>query len=253
MDVVRSLADRIIVLHNGKLVADGKPAEVIASPIVQEAYLGSRRRQVPHERRCSRFPACIPISGAITSCTASISPCRGADHDAARPQRRRQDHDAAHHHGPVAGLGRRDPLDGRASRRTPTPDIARLGIGYVPESMAVFSDLTVKENLVLAARDGPLDERAWNGSSASSRRCRSSGCPAPATLSGGQKQMLSIARAIVEPRKLLLIDEPTKGLAPAIIVALIECFARDQAPRRHDPRWSSRISMSRGRSAMPWW
>ena len=40
MDVVRSLADRIIVLHNGKLVADGKPAEVIASPVVQEAYLG---------------------------------------------------------------------------------------------------------------------------------------------------------------------------------------------------------------------
>jgi branched-chain amino acid transport system ATP-binding protein len=40
MDVVRTLADRIIVLHNGKLVADGKPAEVIASPIVQEAYLG---------------------------------------------------------------------------------------------------------------------------------------------------------------------------------------------------------------------
>jgi branched-chain amino acid transport system ATP-binding protein len=41
MDVVRSLADRIIVLHNGKLVADGAPAEVIASPVVQEAYLGS--------------------------------------------------------------------------------------------------------------------------------------------------------------------------------------------------------------------
>jgi len=40
MDVVRSLADRIIVLHNGQLVADGPPAEVIASPIVQEAYLG---------------------------------------------------------------------------------------------------------------------------------------------------------------------------------------------------------------------
>ena len=52
-----------------------------------------------------------------------------------------------------------------------------------------------------------------------------SGCRAPAALSGGQKQMLSIARAIVEPRKLLLIDEPTKGLAPAIVVALIECLA----------------------------
>ncbi len=45
------------------------------------------------------------------------------------------------------------------------------------------------------------------------------------SLSGGQKQMLSIARAIIEPRKLLLIDEPTKGLAPAIVMALIECFA----------------------------
>jgi branched-chain amino acid transport system ATP-binding protein len=44
------------------------------------------------------------------------------------------------------------------------------------------------------------------------------------SLSGGQKQMLSIARAIVEPRKLLLIDEPTKGLAPAIVMSLIECL-----------------------------
>ena len=48
----------------------------------------------------------------------------------------------------------------------------------------------------------------------------------PANLSGGQKQMLAIARAIVEPRKLLLIDEPTKGLAPAIINNLIAAFAR---------------------------
>jgi branched-chain amino acid transport system ATP-binding protein len=106
-----------------------------------------------------------------------------------------------------------------------TPDIARLGIGYVPESMAVFSDLTVKENLVLAARDGPLDDKRLEwifGFFPALKRfwlSRSGG------LSGGQKQMLSIARAIVEPRKLLLIDEPTKGLAPAIIGALIECFA----------------------------
>ena len=45
MDVVRSLADRIVVLHNGTLVADGEPAEVIASPVVQEAYLGVRRQE----------------------------------------------------------------------------------------------------------------------------------------------------------------------------------------------------------------
>jgi len=49
-------------------------------------------------------------------------------------------------------------LDGRSIESSATPDIARLGVGYVPESMAVFSDLTVKENLVLAARDRPLDD-----------------------------------------------------------------------------------------------
>jgi branched-chain amino acid transport system ATP-binding protein len=106
-----------------------------------------------------------------------------------------------------------------------TPDIAGLGIGYVPETMAVFSDLTVKENLILAARDGPLDDArlAWIFSFFPA--LKKFWLSRAGTLSGGQKQMLSIARAIVEPRKLLLIDEPTKGLAPAIVVALIDCLA----------------------------
>ena len=105
-----------------------------------------------------------------------------------------------------------------------TPAIANLGVAYVPETMGVFAGLTVKENLLLAARSGPPDEKRlewifrffppikqfWN-------------LPA-GLLSGGQKQMLSISRAIVEPRKLVLIDEPTKGLAPAIINNLIEVF-----------------------------
>ena len=115
-------------------------------------------------------------------------------------------------------------LEGEDIARRETPEIANLGVAYVPESMGVFAGLTVKENLVLAARSGAPDEKRlewifrffppikqfWN-------------LPA-GLLSGGQKQMLSISRAIVEPRKLVLIDEPTKGLAPAIINNLIEVF-----------------------------
>jgi len=105
-----------------------------------------------------------------------------------------------------------------------TPDIARAGVAYVPETMAVFSDLSVKENLVLAARDGPLDDARLEWIFGFFPALRKFWLSRAGALSGGQKQMLSIARAIVEPRRLLLIDEPTKGLAPAIIGALIECL-----------------------------
>jgi branched-chain amino acid transport system ATP-binding protein len=106
-----------------------------------------------------------------------------------------------------------------------TPEIAREGIAYVPESMGIFTDLSVKENLVLAARD------ARNADEIDARRLEWIFGLFPALkkfwlypagkLSGGQKQMLAVARAIVEPRKLLLIDEPSKGLAPAIIQNMI--------------------------------
>ena len=115
-------------------------------------------------------------------------------------------------------------LNGERIERRATPDIARLGVGYVPESMAVFSDLSVKENLVLAARDGPMDDKQLDWIFGFFPALRRFWLSRAGSLSGGQKQMLSIARAIIEPRKLLLIDEPTKGLAPAIVMALIECL-----------------------------
>jgi branched-chain amino acid transport system ATP-binding protein len=116
-------------------------------------------------------------------------------------------------------------LAGRRIEGEATPDIARAGVGYVPESMAVFSDLSVKENLVLAARDGPPDEARLNWIFGFFPALKRFWLSRAGTLSGGQKQMLSIARAIVEPRQLLLIDEPTKGLAPVIVGALLECLA----------------------------
>jgi branched-chain amino acid transport system ATP-binding protein len=116
-------------------------------------------------------------------------------------------------------------LAGQRIERSATPDIARLGVGYVPESMAVFSDLTVRENLILAAREGAPDDARLQWIFGFFPALKRFWLSRAGALSGGQKQMLSIARAVVEPRKLLLIDEPTKGLAPAIVVALIECLA----------------------------
>jgi len=114
-----------------------------------------------------------------------------------------------------------------------TPQIADLGIAYVPETMGIFADLTVKENMLLAARAArraqdmddarlkwifklfPAVEKFWHH-------------PA-GKLSGGQKQMLAVSRAIVEPRQLLIVDEPSKGLAPAIINNMIDAFAELKA------------------------
>ena len=114
-----------------------------------------------------------------------------------------------------------------------TPQIAQLNIAYVPEAMGIFADLTVKENMLLAARGArrasdmddsrlqwifslfPAVEKFW-------------AYPA-GKLSGGQKQMLAVARAIVEPRELLIVDEPSKGLAPAIINNMIDAFAELKA------------------------
>jgi branched-chain amino acid transport system ATP-binding protein len=106
-----------------------------------------------------------------------------------------------------------------------TPAIADLGIAYVPENMGIFSDLTVAENMLLAARSArrleQLDAARLDWLFGLFPALKKFWLHPAGKLSGGQKQMLAIARAIVEPRRLLLIDEPSKGLAPAIVQNLI--------------------------------
>jgi branched-chain amino acid transport system ATP-binding protein len=106
-----------------------------------------------------------------------------------------------------------------------TPTIAQAGIGYVPETMGIFSDLTVQENLLLAAcnarRASELDPARLEWIFGFFPALKKFWLFPAGKLSGGQKQMLAIARAIVEPRALLLIDEPSKGLAPSIVNNLI--------------------------------
>jgi branched-chain amino acid transport system ATP-binding protein len=120
-------------------------------------------------------------------------------------------------------------FDGRDIGGLDTPQRAQLGIAYVPESMGIFADLTVKENLTLAARDarhaGELDTARLDWIFTRFPAVKTFWNYPAGKLSGGQKQMVSIARALVEPRELLIVDEPSKGLAPAIIDNLIDAFA----------------------------
>ena len=106
----------------------------------------------------------------------------------------------------------------------PTPDIARLGIAYVPENMGIFGGLTVEENMRLASTSGRFDDDRLGRVFALFPAMEKFWTKQAFALSGGQKQMLAISRAIIERRELILIDEPTKGLAPAIIRNMIAAF-----------------------------
>lgn len=105
-------------------------------------------------------------------------------------------------------------FDGHRIDREHTHKIVRRGIGYVPEDREVFAGLTVAENLRLAVRDAkPRTEFVEHlFPDLVARSGQRAG-----TLSGGQQQMLSLARALLNDNRLLLVDEPTKGLAPKIV------------------------------------
>ncbi|HET7357048.1 MAG TPA: ATP-binding cassette domain-containing protein, partial [Nocardioidaceae bacterium] len=102
--------------------------------------------------------------------------------------------------------------DGIAS--LPTHKVIRRGIGYVPEDREIFAGLTVEENLRLAERSGsPRYELVYE----LFPELRERGRQAAGTLSGGQQQMLTLGRALLNENRLLLVDEPTKGLAPQVV------------------------------------
>ncbi|MCS6765589.1 MAG: ABC transporter ATP-binding protein [Candidatus Protistobacter heckmanni] len=124
------------------------------------------------------------------------------------------------------------PIGGVGSRLS-TPDISRLGIAYVPENMGIFADLSVRENMLLAARGArridDIDTNRLEWLFGLFPALRKFWLYPAGKLSGGQKQMLAVARAIIEPRRMLLIDEPSKGLAPSMVQSLIEALREIKA------------------------
>lgn len=114
-------------------------------------------------------------------------------------------------------------FDGKRIDGLPTHRIIRQGIGYVPEDREIFSSLSVAENLRLAERDSKpnremVEELFPDIYSRLSQRA--------GTLSGGQQQMVSLARALLNNNRILLVDEPTKGLAPKIVTQVTEVLKK---------------------------
>ena len=114
-------------------------------------------------------------------------------------------------------------VQGEDVTRLPTHAIVRRGVGYVPEDRDVFAGLTVDENLRLAERGGggryDLVYELFP-------ELRERGSQRAGTLSGGQQQMVAIARALLNDNSLLLVDEPTKGLAPLLVTEVAVALER---------------------------
>jgi branched-chain amino acid transport system ATP-binding protein len=117
-------------------------------------------------------------------------------------------------------------FDGEDISRSPTYEIVRRGLGYVPEDRRIFSDLTVEENLVVGRQPARSNAPTWTPERlfAIFPNLRELRGRAGAHMSGGEQQMLTIARTLMGNPSLLLLDEPSEGLAPLIVEQMIEAI-----------------------------
>jgi len=223
IDQVLALSDRITVLHQGKVIAEGTPAEIQQDRQVQEAYLGGLRvREVEHRAAAAAAPL-LTVERINTFYSKSH-----ILHDVSLEVRE----------GEVVcllgrnGAGKTTTLSsimgiappksgvirfGGTEIASASPEaISRLGIGLVPQGRRIFPNLTVAENLLIARRNG---KGRWDADSvfALFPKLEQLKGRRGEHLSGGELQMLAIARALMGNPRLLLLDEPFEGLAPAIV------------------------------------
>ena len=236
IDRVLALSDRITVLHQGRVIADGKPAEVANDEQVITAYMGTARAGGPQpsvRTETARAIAGKPLL-ALEQVRAGYSGSLVLS-----------DIDLVVREGEaVALLGRngvgkttmlraitgtvqkgagRIVMGGTDITHARPYEINRLGISIVPEGRRLFPNLTVTENLQIAARPGGASFDLVFELFPKLRvlqRARAE------SLSGGERQMLAIARALVVPSKLILLDEPFEGLAPSIVQEVMDALVR---------------------------
>jgi branched-chain amino acid transport system ATP-binding protein len=248
MSLVQRVSRQVSVLSRGALLAQGPPGEIAGDPRVQDAYLGRAtagagalpvgpplislapaRPVAPPRRRAATGPAGVTDTDLVLRDVHTYYGSSHVLHGVSLTAR----------HGQVSSiLGRNGAgktttlatimnlvrarsgsirLGERELAGTPAHAVAALGVSLVPENRWVFPDLTVEENLrVAAGRRAPLDE-AYTEFPVLAERRQARG----AELSGGQQQMLALARTLVRGARVVLLDEPTQGLSPAYVDVVI--------------------------------
>ncbi len=236
IDRVLALSDRITVLHQGRLIADGKPAEVGSNPDVVTAYLGTARHAAAQTVRAQA--KIVPVaskkllelrgisggySGSVVLENLSLTVNEGEAVALLGRNGVGKTTTLRAITGTVRTTAGSIVLSGADITHTKPYQINRRGISLVPEGRRLFPNLTVIENLRLAARPGGASLDDIHDLFPKLKLLQRSRAE---SLSGGERQMVAIARALMVPARLILLDEPFEGLAPAIVQEVTQALVR---------------------------
>jgi branched-chain amino acid transport system ATP-binding protein len=236
MAVVMGISDRVVVLDAGVRIAAGTPAEVQRDPAVKKAYLGEGEARRSRERRAAGGP--MLDVGRLAAGYGAEPVLKGIDlnvrqgemvavlgaNGAGKSTLMRA---IAGVHRPVdGGIA----LEGREIAHEPAHRVVKRGAVLVPEGRQVFPELSVFDNLAL----GAYSRREWQNAEIDAMlerfpRLRARLQQRAGLLSGGEQQMLAIARGLMAKPRLLLLDEPSLGLAPQVVNDLFAALDRLRA------------------------
>ncbi len=235
MDRVLALSDRVTVLHQGALIADGRPQDVARHPAVIAAYLGSRA-DLPVAAMPAEAPPRAPArtvlamegvkagyAGSLILNGITLAVQEGEAVAILGRNGVGKTTTLRAIMGSVAVSDGRILLDGADITHARPFEISRRGVALVPEGRRLFPNLTVQENLALAARPGGASAEEVFGLFPKLRalsRARAE------RLSGGERQMVAVARALMVPSRVILLDEPFEGLAPAVVQEVMAAVVR---------------------------
>ncbi|MDQ8729833.1 branched-chain amino acid ABC transporter ATP-binding protein/permease [Bradyrhizobium sp. LHD-71] len=235
IDRVLTISDRISVLHQGRMIADGRPTDVAKHPDVIAAYLGvaDPKHVSPREiERNIRAPARLLLEANGVACGYSGSTVLSnldlniREGEALALLGRNGVGKTTTLRcltGTLPAVAGKISFEGKSISGLKPYEINRLGISLVPEGRRLFPNLTVMENLQLASRPGGASlEQVFD----LFPRLRTRQKAKAENLSGGERQMVAIARALVVPSKLILLDEPFEGLAPTVVKEVMDALVK---------------------------